>query len=142
MAKIERGGKVIMHHGWNDNLIMPQGTVQYYDRVKQTVSGSDEFSRLYMVPGMQHCSGGPGLDNFGEFGISQIKDPQHNIYMALENWVEKGEAPESVIASKAEGVGAAAKVTMARPLCAYPQVAKYKGNGDTNDAASFVCTAP
>jgi feruloyl esterase len=92
-----------------------------------------------MVPGMQHCGGGPGPDIFGEYGISPVNDPQHNIYLALEQWVEKGTAPSTVIASKMEGEGPAAKVKMTRLLCAYPEEAKYKGSGDTNDAASFVC---
>src|SRR5215469_12100142 len=74
--------------------------------------------------------------------LFSMNDPQHNIYLALENWVEKGEAPGTVIASKADGFGPAAKVRMTRPLCAYPQVAKYKGSGDTNDAANFVCATP
>ena len=138
------GGKLIIYHGWSDAAISPLNAIKYYDSVVQEMGKpeSDAFLRLYMVPGMQHCGGGPGPDDFGEFGISRINDPQHNIYMALENWVEKGEAPGTVIASKASGMGPAAKVTMTRPLCAYPQVAKYKGSGDTNDAANFVCAAP
>jgi pimeloyl-ACP methyl ester carboxylesterase len=61
-----RGGKLIMYHGWSDNLIMPQGTIRYYDAMKQTVADADAFSRLYMVPGMGHCSGGPGVNQFGQ----------------------------------------------------------------------------
>jgi feruloyl esterase len=95
-----------------------------------------------MVPGMQHCDGGPGTDTFGQFGFSPQNDPRHNMYVALEQWVEKGAAPTSVIASRLDGEGPAAKVIETRPLCAYPQEAKYKGSGDTNDAANFVCAAP
>jgi feruloyl esterase len=95
--------------------------------------------RLYMVPGMQHCTGGPGADAFGGFGISATNDPQHNIYVALEQWVEKGTPPSGVIASKLEGELPAAKVTMTRPLCAYPQEAIYKGSGDPNAAPNFAC---
>ena len=98
--------------------------------------------RLYMVPGMQHCGGGPGTDVFGAFdtmGRGASNDPQHNIYSALEQWVEKGRAPEDVIASKLEGQGPAARVVLTRPLCAYPKEAKYKRSGDPNDAANFAC---
>jgi hypothetical protein len=138
------GGKLIIYHGWSDAAISPLNAINYYDSVVQKMGKgeSDAFLRLYMVPGMQHCAGGPGPDDFGEFGVSRINDPQHNIYLALENWVEKGEAPGTVIGSKADGFGPTANVTMTRPLCAYPQVAKYKGSGDTNDAANFVCAAP
>ena len=103
---------------------------------------TDSFLRLYMVPGMQHCAGGPGTDTFGQFGFSPQNDPQHNMYLALEQWVEKGSAPTSVIASRLDGQGLAAKVIETRPLCPYPQEAKYKGSGDTSDAANFICAAP
>jgi feruloyl esterase len=95
-----------------------------------------------MVPGMQHCAGGPGPDDFGESGISPVNDSQHNIYLALEEWAEKGAAPSTVIASKIEGEMPDRKVKMTRLLCAYPQKAKYKGSGDPNAAASFVCENP
>lgn len=139
-----RGGKLIIYHGWSDAAISPLNAINYYDSVVQKMgkAESDAFVRLYMVPGMQHCAGGPGPDDFGEFGISRNNDPRHNVYMALENWVEKGDAPGTLIASKAQGFGPAAKVTMTRPLCAYPGVAIYKGSGDTNDAANFACAAP
>jgi len=75
-------------------------------------------------------------------GFSTSNDPQHNMYMALEQWVEKGAPPSTVIATKQAGGGAAEAVKMTRPLCAYPQVAHYKGTGDENDAANFVCGAP
>lgn len=135
------GGKLILYHGWSDAGISPLNAINYYESVVQKMgkAESDSFLRLYMVPGMQHCGGGPGPDDFGEFGLSQINDPQHNVYRALEEWVEKGTAPGTLIASKHEGVAPTGKVTMTRPVCAYPQVAKYKGSGDTNDAANFSC---
>jgi hypothetical protein len=135
------GGKLILYHGWSDAGISPLNTINYYENVveKMGKQDADSFVRLYMVPGMQHCGGGPGPDIFGEYGISPVNDPQHNIYLALEQWVEKGTAPSTVITSKMEGEGLAAKVKMTRLLCAYPEEAKYKGSGDTNDAASFVC---
>jgi feruloyl esterase len=106
---------------------------------KMGKENTDSFLRLFMVPGMQHCGGGPGPDIFGQMGSSPVNDPQHNIYLALEQWVEKGTAPSTVIATKQGGGGTAAEGKMTRPLCAYPHVAKYKGSGDTNDAANVAC---
>ena len=141
------GGKLILYHGWNDPGISPLNSINYYENVLATMGKpqADSFLRLYMVPGMQHCAGGPGPDDFGEFGISPVNDPQHNMYLALEEWAEKGTAPSTVIASKIEGAtpaGPGAKVKMTRLLCAYPQKAKYKGTGDPNEAASFACEKP
>jgi hypothetical protein len=134
-----RGGKLIIYHGWNDAAISALNSINYYENVQNKMGKqeADSFLRLFMVPGMQHCGGGPGPDVFGQLGFSTSNDPQHNMYIALEQWVEKGAAPTTVIATKQPVEGSAVKVT--RPLCAYPQVAKYKGNGDTNDAANFVC---
>ena len=139
-----RGGKLIIYHGWNDAAISALNTINYYERVESKMGkqDADSFLRLYMVPGMQHCGGGPGPDIFGQMGFSTANDPQHNLYLALELWVEKGAAPTTIIATKQSGEGATAGVKMTRPLCAYPQIAKYKGSGDTNDAANFVCAAP
>ncbi len=139
-----RGGKLIIYHGWNDAAISALNTINYYEAVENKMGkqDADSFLRLFMVPGMQHCGGGPGADVFGQMGFSSSNDPQHDMYLALEQWVEKGAAPSTVIATKQSGEGAAAAVKMTRPLCAYPQVAKYKGSGDSNDAANFVCAAP
>ncbi|MGC2815855.1 MAG: tannase/feruloyl esterase family alpha/beta hydrolase, partial [Candidatus Acidiferrum sp.] len=138
------GGKLIIYHGWNDAAISPLNSINYFKNVEAKMGKreADSFVRLFMVPGMQHCGGGPGPDIFGQDGLSPVSDPQHNIYMALEQWVEKGEAPSTVITSKLTGESPDAKVIMTRPLCAYPEAAKYKGTGDTNDAANFVCAAP
>jgi feruloyl esterase len=137
-----RGGKLIIYHGWNDAAISALNSINYYEnvRTKMGKQEADSFLRLFMVPGMQHCGGGPGPDVFGQAGFSSPNDPQHNMYLALEQWVEKGTAPSAVIATKNAGEGSTVKVT--RPLCAYPQIAKYKGTGDTNDDANFVCAAP
>jgi hypothetical protein len=100
-----RGGKLIIYHGWSDAAISPLNSINYYESVIQQMGkpDADSFVRLYMVPGMQHCAGGPGPDVFGENGFSTSNDPQHNIYVALEQWVEKGTVPPSVMASKLEG---------------------------------------
>ena len=143
-AFASHGGKLIIYHGWNDAAISALNSIDYYETVRKTMgpAQTDSFLRLYMVPGMQHCGGGPGTDTFGQFGFSPQNDPQHNMYVALEQWVEKGSAPTLVIASRLDGQGPAAKVIETRPVCAYPQEAKYKGSGDTSDAANFVCAAP
>ena len=139
-----RGGKLIIYHGWSDAVISPLNSINYYESVIQQMGkpDADSFLRLYMVPGMQHCFGGPGPDVFGENGFSISNDPQHDIYLALEQWVEKGTAPPSVIASKLEDRGADPKVKLSRPLCPYPQQAQYKGSGDPNDASNFTCETP
>lgn len=135
----QRGGKLIMYHGWSDNLIMPQGTVRYYERVQQTVSASGDFSRLYMVPGMNHCSGGAGPSEFGQRASGAVPmEAKTDIFRALMAWSEKGVAPADITASKIVN-GA---VTQTRPLCPHPQVAKYKGSGSTDNAANFTCSAP
>ena len=136
-----RGGKLIIYHGWSDAVISPLNSINYYESVMQQMGkpDADSFLRLYMAPGMQHCVGGPGPDVFGENGVSISNDPQHDIYLALEQWVEKGTAPQNVIASKLEGRGPDPKVKLSRPLCPYPQQAQYKGSGDPNDASNFTC---
>jgi hypothetical protein len=136
-----RGGKLILYHGWNDPAIPALNTVNYYQDViaKMGQSKANSFTRLYMVPGMQHCGGGPGPENFGEALDATSTDPQHNIRTTLENWVEKGTAPSSFIVSK---TAAANSPAITRPLCPYPQSAKYKRTGDPNQADNFVCANP
>jgi feruloyl esterase len=118
-----RGGKILMYHGWNDVAISPQNSIDYYKSVLTKMGGNQsDFIRLFMVPGMGHCQGGPGPD-------------QVNYMSALERWREAGEAPATMTATRVVGN----RVDMTRPLCVYPQVATYKGTGSTNDAANFVC---
>ncbi len=100
---------------------------------------TQDFYRLFMVPGMGHCGGGPGPNQFGGSGAdAPIVDADHDLLSALENWVEKGKAPEHVIASKLDK----GKVVRTRPLCAYPKEARYTGAGSTDDAANFQCAEP
>ena len=132
----QRGGKLLQYHGWNDNLIAPQNSIDYYESVVRFFGGARQdraaalrdvqtFYRLYMAPGMGHCGGGPGPNAF-------------DLQPALEQWVERGIAPEAVVATHStNGV-----VDRSRPLCPYPQVAAYSGKGDTNDAANFTCGDP
>ncbi len=121
-----RGGKVLMYHGWNDNLIPPRNSINYFSRVTETPAGKDgDFIRLFMVPGMNHCSGGVGPNQINWMG-------------ALERWREQGTAPERIEAIRIAGN----RVDMTRPLCPYPQVAVHTGKGSTSDAANFSCMAP
>ncbi|MDE3189178.1 MAG: tannase/feruloyl esterase family alpha/beta hydrolase [Acidobacteriota bacterium] len=146
-----RGGKLILYHGWNDPAIPAEGTVDYFNSVVATAGEQKaaEFTRLYMVPGMQHCGGGPGPASFGQRGpadLSQANDLEHNIYLALQAWVETGAAPGTLIAEHIERAENGAEdekpvVTLTRPLCPYPQEAGYAGKGDREKAASYVCAA-
>jgi len=141
---MKRGGKLILYHGWSDAAIPATNTIDYYTSVVATLGQvhADSFVRLFMAPGMQHCGGGPGPSPFGPWGSDAASEAGHNIYIALEQWVEKGIAPSSIIATKLVDDGNPARgVKMTRPLCPYPQIAKYKGSGDANDAANFVCVA-
>ncbi len=139
-----RGGKLILYHGWNDPAISPWNTINYYKSVLAAMGANDagNFLRLYMAPGMQHCVSGPGPNWLGQGGTTTAKGPEHGIYSALEDWVEKGRAPDAIIATKYTGDNPSKAVQMTRPLCPYPQVARYKGSGDTNDYATFTCAAP
>jgi feruloyl esterase len=124
-AFIGRGGRLIQYHGWSDPQIAPANSVRYYQRVLEALGGArkvDGAYRLFMAPGMAHCGGGEGPNTF-------------DMVTALEQWVEHGQAPDRIIASHA----ANSVVDRTRPLCPYPQVASYKGNGSTDEAANFVC---
>lgn len=136
-----RGGKLILYHGWSDAAISAHNTVNYYESVvsKMGASKTAGFVRLYMVPGMQHCGGGPGPDSFGQFG-PPAGGPERDLGAALERWVEQGTAPAEIIAVRhKKDSDPSSEVIESRPLCAYPQIAHYKGSGSTNDAANFSC---
>ncbi|HEX6802575.1 MAG TPA: tannase/feruloyl esterase family alpha/beta hydrolase [Terriglobales bacterium] len=142
-----RGGKLILYHGWGDAAISPLYTIQYYESVQRTL-GKDEtagFLRFYLMPGVKHCAQGPGPDSIGQFGLPSLKhsNAADNALLALQDWVEEGKAPVTITATKyAELPNHHAdpdKVLMTRPLCPYPQQAQYKGKGSTNEASSFVC---
>ena len=131
----KRGGKLLQYHGWNDQLISPQNSIDYYESVaaffRKSSSGSqssesvDSFHRLFMVPGMAHCGGGSGPMTF-------------DMQTALEQWVERSVAPDQIIATRSIG----GVVDRSRPLCVYPKTAVYLGKGDINDASSFACRDP
>lgn len=133
-------GKLILYHGWADAAITPQSTINYYERVvARSGPGAQGFVRLYMVPGLQHCVGGPGAVSFGQLD-DETPDAHHNIYAALERWVETGNPPTDLIGTKYEkDDDPSSRVIFTRPLCAYPTRAKYRGSGDVNDARNFSC---
>jgi feruloyl esterase len=120
----KRGGKLIQYHGWSDPQIPPASSVAYYESVLQKMGPAiPDFYRLFMVPGMAHCGGGDGVNQF-------------DMVDAIDQWVEHGKAPAQILASrKADGKAA----DRTRPLCSFPQVSRYKGIGDVNDAANFAC---
>jgi feruloyl esterase len=124
----DRGGKAIVWHGWADQLITAEGSVDYYTRVQQRLGGAKKASdtvRLFMAPGVTHCAGGAGPQPTG-------------LMEAMLAWVEDGKAPETLPAVRRDQTGT---VTRSRPLCQYPLVAKYKGSGSTDDAANFTCSS-
>jgi len=140
------GGKLILYHGWNDPAIPATGTIDYYNQVLETLGDAktESFARLFLVPGMQHCDGGPGITNFGQGGPSQEagKDgAENNIYRALEAWVENGRAPEKVNAAKELESKSKPGATITRPVCAYPKAAVYSGRGSRKSAESYACKA-
>jgi hypothetical protein len=141
----DHGGKLILYHGWDDPAISPVNSINYYSSVmvKMGRRDVDSFLRLYMLPGVQHCDGGPGPDipnSIEQPGIA--RDPERDIVSALERWVERGVAPETIIAAKYKAErNSTSGVERTRPLCPYPQAAHYKGSGSTDDAANFTCTA-
>jgi hypothetical protein len=124
----DRGGKLVMWHGWTDQLIMPDGTIDYYDAVTEKLGGGYEqtrnFARLFMAPGVAHCGGRDG------------RAPQ-GLLEAVMNWVERGQAPATLTGPRLLPDGS----TRTRPLCPYPEVAVWNGAGSTDVASTFTCRA-
>jgi feruloyl esterase len=121
----QSGGKLIVTYGWADQVLQPMMGVTYYEQVMASNPNAQEFARLFMMPGVAHCLGGVGPD-------------RNDAVTAVIDWVEKGKAPDMLLASKVTD----GKVVRTRPLCPYPQVARYKGQGSIDEAASFSCVAP
>jgi Tannase and feruloyl esterase len=123
-AYVRQGGKLILSGGWNNALVPAGAVLDYYNSVEARIGRENtrRAVRLYMVPGMIECNGGPGTDTFDLLGV-------------VRRWVERGQVPAEVIASRVEY----GKVVRTRPLCPYPQVATYRGKGSTDDASNFVC---
>lgn len=115
-----RGGKLLLYAGWSDPVVPPQDTLRYFEKVNQTMGSTGDFLRLFMAPGMGHCGGGIGPHQF-------------DAAAAIDAWVTKGDAPDKLIATVGKRT---------RPLCPYPQVARYKGQGSIDEAANFTCQKP
>jgi feruloyl esterase len=140
----EHGGKLLMYHGWADPLIPSQSSINYFNALvansshgfqqasfsadgNTALQRTQSYARLFMVPGMYHCSGGPGPNAF-------------DALTPLVKWVETGVAPETIVATKFV-LDTPPAVQMTRPLCVFPKVAKYAGSGNTSFAANFTCVA-
>ena len=118
-----QGGKLLLYHGWDDPGITAENTISYYSSVMEELGGNQEdWMRLFMAPGMGHCRGGPGPHTF-------------DMISEMEKWREQGEAPERIM-------GANPQSGLTRPLCPYPQYAKYSGKGDLKDSDNWSCAAP
>jgi feruloyl esterase len=136
--------KLIHFTGWNDGSPPPMHSVDYYNKVVETTGGlasTQQFYRLFMAPGVMHCGYGPGPNDFGNAVINHEpqRDADHDIFTALQRWVEQGRAPERVIATKYAGDDRQKGVQMTRPLCPYPQQAVWVGRGATDDQMNFTC---
>ncbi|MES2785769.1 MAG: tannase/feruloyl esterase family alpha/beta hydrolase [Pseudomonadota bacterium] len=150
----KRGGKMIGYHGTADPLIPVQDSINYYHRVAATQRGplahgirnTQNFYRLFVVPGMGHCAGGPGPNAFGNLFSGAVVapepptiNPQHDAMVALQHWVEGGAAPDKLIATKYSNDLTGGTVVAQRPICAYPKFPKYAGAGDPTKASSYIC---
>lgn len=123
-----RGGKLLLYHGWADPGPAPENTIAYYDAVTEELGGSqDDWMRLFLLPGVGHCGGGVGPDQADFLG-------------AMEAWRESDIAPDRIMATRRAGRGG--QTEMSRPLCRYPEVPRYSGTGSTNDAMNFTCVRP
>jgi feruloyl esterase len=127
-AFAKRGGKLFIYHGWADQQVAPGSSIEFYESVAKNPANpapASDWIRLFMVPGMAHCRGGEGPDNFDTATV-------------IENWVEHGKAPERIVATRR----VAGKIERSRPLCPYPQTARYNGTGSIDAAANFTCRSP
>jgi feruloyl esterase len=142
-----RGGKLIIFQGWADPIVAPYQTVALYEKLAKEFGPDQDFARLFMAPGLTHCGlGGTGLNGFESAQSSMLPPPsddtRHDLFVALSAWVEDKKTPTEVVAtSYVDNKDASKGIAMQRPLCPYPQKAWYKGEGDPNDASSFVCAS-
>ncbi|WAH66491.1 tannase/feruloyl esterase family alpha/beta hydrolase [Xanthomonas hortorum] len=150
-----RNGKMILYIGWEDPVVPPRGAITYYEsvvarqwldnpqisRAEDALAQTQQFFRLFMVPGMGHFTGGPGTSAFGAlYGPPALAiDRQHDVLAAMEAWVEQGIAPERIVAAKYANDDPAKGVVRTRPLCHYPQSAVWIGQGSADDAQNFIC---
>jgi pimeloyl-ACP methyl ester carboxylesterase len=134
-------GKLLSYQGWNDPYMKPERTIAFYEGVKDLVGTemADKTYRLFMVPNMGHCE---GVEFGGAFQTSEsAKDPEHNALLALEAWVESDRAPDKIIATRHQTSDGSGHAVMTQPLCPYPTVAKWNGQGDIHDEKNYACGA-
>jgi feruloyl esterase len=125
-AFIARGGKLLLWHGWTDAMIPAQNTIDYYERVlAESGRNARNAVRLFMAPGVDHCTGGEGAFVF-------------DVLQVIDAWVESGQAPERIVAQRP----LPGSMPRRRPLCVYPQIARYRGTGSTDDDRNFDCRMP
>jgi feruloyl esterase len=122
----EAGGRLLHYHGLNDPVVPATDSISYYTRVAARTDSVDDFYRLFVAPGVEHCRGGPGPDSI-------------DFLSALEAWVERGQTPDSIIARKFADSDQSGQAEFSRPLCPYPAYAVYDGIGDSAAASSFEC---
>src|SRR5262249_22778581 len=127
-----------------DLLIFSRGSTNYFERLHRKYGADkvNQFARLFMVPGMSHCAGGPGPNAFGNnaFGGTPVpQDPPHDIFQALIRWVETGTPPDRIIATKFVNDDPTKGISFTRPLCVFPRLARYLGAGSPADAANWTC---
>src|SRR3984957_8216504 len=138
----DHGGKLIQYAGWADSAIAPENGLNYYRKVTSVMGDVHDFYRVFMAPGMAHCYGGPGPNSFGNGNNDgPVIDADHDILKALELWVEKGTAPERIIATKYLDDNPQHGIAVQRPLFPFPKIAGYDGHGRTSDASSFRCVS-
>ncbi|MGH8780276.1 tannase/feruloyl esterase family alpha/beta hydrolase [Paraburkholderia sp.] len=138
----KRGGKLIMTQGWSDSLNAQTLPIEYFENVVQQQGGlaqTQNFYRLVMVPGMDHCGGGPGANSIGGSVPPVQIDSSRDVVSALQSWVEQGVAPQSFVSTKYVNDTPASGVAFERPVCVYPAYPQYNGTGDRRSASSFQC---
>jgi feruloyl esterase len=139
-----RGGKILLYQGWADTLVAPAQTIAFYRKVAArsgSIAKAQHFARLFMIPGIGHCGGGDGPNRFFSYGPGDAGPdaPGRDVFAAVTHWVESGEAPSRIVATKYVADTPAKGIAFQRPLCPYPQKPWYKGTGSTGDAGNFVC---
>ncbi|KAB5557853.1 feruloyl esterase B precursor [Coniochaeta sp. 2T2.1] len=148
------GGKIIMYHGLADGIIPTKSSLYFYNHVyrallQKGLCGLDDFYRLFLIPGMNHCSGSPNAPWYigggsqavtgATHSVPGFEDAKHDVILAMIRWVEQGVAPDELIATKYKEDNVAAGVELQRPLCPYPLQAKYVGSGNASDPSSWSC---
>jgi feruloyl esterase len=142
-----RGGKLLMYHGFADPFVTPLGSLDFYTAMiganghgQGAVKETQSFARLFMAPGVTHCGGGPGANVFnGPDNLGGPEDSDHDVFLALRQWVEQGIAPQRIIGTKYVNDDPASGIAFTRPMCPYPQQGRYRGAGATTDATNFAC---